>query len=202
MSRGLSESGRGKIPARSGKFSIAELPFMLSAATSCARAAISGVGKVPSQMRDFFLGSLISDTHFPQLRILTPRYTGCLLLSLILFIFLLSGPETLPPPPQYDSVLIISTTHADEISGLLPLVLLPPLVSEFRFFLPIQLCASTSSPPACASPQLRQSPSRLHLAGRSPPRRRQTKSRVVCSLVVWVQPFLFLSVVVVAVAGD
>jgi hypothetical protein len=27
---------------------------MLSAAASCARAAISGHGKVPSQMRDFF----------------------------------------------------------------------------------------------------------------------------------------------------
>ncbi|CAA6666028.1 unnamed protein product [Spirodela intermedia] len=46
---------------------------MLSAATSCARAAISGVGKVPSQIRDFLRGSRISETHFPQLRILTPR---------------------------------------------------------------------------------------------------------------------------------
>ncbi|CAH9101947.1 unnamed protein product [Cuscuta epithymum] len=47
------------------------------AATSWARAAISGVAKVPSQMRDFFLGSRISDTHFPHARIRTPTYDGC-----------------------------------------------------------------------------------------------------------------------------
>jgi hypothetical protein len=32
---------------------------------------------VPSQMRDFLRGSLISDTHLPQLRMRTPRYVGC-----------------------------------------------------------------------------------------------------------------------------
>ncbi|CAA7397352.1 unnamed protein product [Spirodela intermedia] len=48
-------------------------PLMLSAATSWARAAISGEGKVPSQMRDFFRGSRISDTHLPQFLIRTPR---------------------------------------------------------------------------------------------------------------------------------
>lgn len=52
---------------------------MWRAATSWARAAISGVGKVPSQMRDFLRGSRISDTHLPQFLIRTPRYTGCLL---------------------------------------------------------------------------------------------------------------------------
>ena len=64
---------------------------MLSAATSCARAAISGVENVPSQMRDFLRGSRISDTHLPQLRIRTPRYTGCLLHSLGLLPDLRSG---------------------------------------------------------------------------------------------------------------
>lgn len=52
---------------------------MWRAATSWARAAISGVGKVPSQMRDFLRGSRISETHLPQFLIRTPRYTGCLL---------------------------------------------------------------------------------------------------------------------------
>lgn len=73
MSRGLIELGRGKEPARSGKLSMAEVPLMLRAATSCARAAISGVGNVPSHIRDFFLGSRISDTHFPQFLFRTPR---------------------------------------------------------------------------------------------------------------------------------
>jgi hypothetical protein len=49
---------------------------MASAATSCARAAISAVANVPSQMRDFFRGSRISDTHLPHARIRTPRYVG------------------------------------------------------------------------------------------------------------------------------
>ncbi|GER25568.1 hypothetical protein STAS_01160 [Striga asiatica] len=65
---------------------------MLRAATSCARAAISGVGNVPSQIRDFLRGSRISETHLPQLRIRTPRYTGCFVEELwpeprLLFIF-------------------------------------------------------------------------------------------------------------------
>lgn len=46
---------------------------MLRAATSCARAAISGVGNVPSHILDFFRGSRISDTHLPQFLIRTPR---------------------------------------------------------------------------------------------------------------------------------
>ncbi|KAK3015955.1 hypothetical protein RJ639_007332 [Escallonia herrerae] len=65
-SRGETESGRGNDPASSGKLRIAEFPLMLNAATSWARAAISGVGKVPSHMRDFFRGSRISDTHLPH----------------------------------------------------------------------------------------------------------------------------------------
>ncbi|KAL4595265.1 hypothetical protein ACB092_12G078900 [Castanea dentata] len=48
------------------------------AATSCARAAISAVGKVPSQILDFLLGSRTSETHFCEFFFLTPRYTGCL----------------------------------------------------------------------------------------------------------------------------
>ena len=50
---------------------------MARAAASWARAAISGVEKVPSQILDFFLGSLISETHLPQWRMRTPRYVGC-----------------------------------------------------------------------------------------------------------------------------
>lgn len=71
-SRGLEEAGRGKEGASCGKLSIAEFPLMHKAATSWALAAISGVGKVPSHILDFFLGSLISDTHFPQFLIRTP----------------------------------------------------------------------------------------------------------------------------------
>lgn len=56
---------------------------MVSAAASCALAAISGLENVPSQIRDFFRGSRISDTHFPQFRMRTPRYTGCLFESLL-----------------------------------------------------------------------------------------------------------------------
>ncbi|CAL9175621.1 unnamed protein product [Musa hybrid cultivar] len=72
-SRGERVAGRGRALASSGKLSTAAAPLMLSAATSWARAAISGVGNVPSQMRDFLRGSRISDTHFPQFRIRTPR---------------------------------------------------------------------------------------------------------------------------------
>lgn len=71
-SRGEEEAGRGKEEASSGKLRMAELPLMLKAATSWARAAISGVEKVPSQIRDFLRGSRISDTHLPQVRIRTP----------------------------------------------------------------------------------------------------------------------------------
>jgi hypothetical protein len=70
---------------------MAELPLMLKAATSWARAAISGVEKVPSQIRFFFLGSRISDTHFPHVRIRTPLNTGCLLLLLLLVLVLSLG---------------------------------------------------------------------------------------------------------------
>nr|KYP52325.1 hypothetical protein KK1_025801 [Cajanus cajan] len=71
---------------------MAPLPFMLRAATSCALAAISGVGNVPNHIRDFFRGSRISDTHFPQFRMRTPRYTGCLLESRFRFSVLCSPP--------------------------------------------------------------------------------------------------------------
>ncbi|CAA7410804.1 unnamed protein product [Spirodela intermedia] len=75
MSLGAAVTGRGSSEASSGKFRWAASPLIVSAATSWARAAISAVGKVPSQILDFFLGSRISDTHFPQFRIRTPRYT-------------------------------------------------------------------------------------------------------------------------------
>ena len=93
-SRAAREAGRGREFARWGKFRMAAEPLMLRAATSCALAAISGVGNVPSHIRDFFRGSRISDTHFPQFRIRTPRYTGCLLESRMRFIFLLSRPAS------------------------------------------------------------------------------------------------------------
>lgn len=73
MSRGDWDAGRGKDLTISGKLSMAELPLMLRAATSWARAAISAVGNVPSHIRDFLRGSRISETHLPQFLILTPR---------------------------------------------------------------------------------------------------------------------------------
>uniref|UniRef100_A0A8R7TLH2 Uncharacterized protein n=1 Tax=Triticum urartu TaxID=4572 RepID=A0A8R7TLH2_TRIUA len=71
-SLGAALAGRGSRCARSGKLRCAARLLMASVATSCARAAISAVAKVPSQMRDFLRGSLISDTHLPQLRMRTP----------------------------------------------------------------------------------------------------------------------------------
>lgn len=90
-SRGDLEAGRGRDPASLGKLRMADAPLMLNAATSCARAAISGVENVPSQIRLFFLGSRISDTHFPHARMRTPLYTGCLLSSLGLFFCFLAA---------------------------------------------------------------------------------------------------------------
>jgi len=72
MSRGAHVTGLGSRFTMAGKLRMAARPLMLRAATSCARAAISGVAKVPSHMRDFLRGSRISDTHLPQLRIRTP----------------------------------------------------------------------------------------------------------------------------------
>lgn len=89
MSRGDDVAGLGSAWDMSGKLRTAEWPLMVRAATSCARAAISGVANVPSQMRDFLRGSRISETHFPQLRFRTPWYTGCLLQSLGLLLGLL-----------------------------------------------------------------------------------------------------------------
>jgi len=54
------EEGRGRWCTVFEKLRKAEWPFKHKATTSCAWAAISGVEKVPSQMRDIFLGSLIS----------------------------------------------------------------------------------------------------------------------------------------------
>jgi hypothetical protein len=81
--------------------------LMASAATSCARAAISAVGNVPSQMRDFLRGSRISDTHLPHARIRTPRYVGCFP-SLFRFCFFVvaffpAHPSFSPPPSSSSS---------------------------------------------------------------------------------------------------
>jgi hypothetical protein len=75
-SLGAAVAGRGRSFASSGKLRCAARPLIASAATSWARAAISAVAKVPSQMRDFLRGSRISDTHLPQARMRTPRYVG------------------------------------------------------------------------------------------------------------------------------
>lgn len=59
-----------------GKLSGAEGPRRQITAASYALAAISAVGKEPSQMRVRLLGSRISDTHLPQERMRTPLYDG------------------------------------------------------------------------------------------------------------------------------
>ena len=89
-SRGELEAGRGREAASSGKLRMADEPFIVSAATSWARAAISAVAKVPSQIRFFFRGSRISDTHLPHVRIRTPLYTECLLLLFLLLLLSLA----------------------------------------------------------------------------------------------------------------
>ncbi|KAK3447262.1 hypothetical protein EUGRSUZ_A02833 [Eucalyptus grandis] len=76
MSLVLGDAGTGSRHAESAKLRQADWPLSASAATSCALAAMSAVGKVPSQILDFFLGSRTSQTHFPESRSRTPRYTG------------------------------------------------------------------------------------------------------------------------------
>lgn len=93
---------------------------MLRAATSWALAAISGVRNVPSQMRDFFLGSRISDTHFPQFLMRTPRYTGCLLVSRPRLAFFrsgsVSGPARLVPlAAQAEEFGVVEVARSEEL---------------------------------------------------------------------------------------
>nr|KYP32158.1 hypothetical protein KK1_047214 [Cajanus cajan] len=57
----------GRKESEFGKFNMAEVPLITRAPTSCALAAISGVGYVPNQILDVFFGSLSSHTHFPFL---------------------------------------------------------------------------------------------------------------------------------------
>ncbi|XP_024317198.1 uncharacterized protein LOC112271682 [Brachypodium distachyon] len=95
-SLGAGDAARGRSLARSGKLRAARAgPLMASAAASWARAAMSAVGKVPSQMRDFFRGSRISDTHFPHARIRTPRYVGCFPSLLRFRFFFLASPSSI-----------------------------------------------------------------------------------------------------------
>nr|KYP74918.1 hypothetical protein KK1_007614 [Cajanus cajan] len=77
MSLASAVAGTGNRHAESAKLRQADLPRSAIAATSCARAAISAVGKVPSQILVFLLGSRTSHTHLPESLLLTPRYTGC-----------------------------------------------------------------------------------------------------------------------------
>ncbi|KAM4118086.1 hypothetical protein ACB094_02G173900 [Castanea mollissima] len=74
----VQRSGIGSRHFESAKFRHPDWPRSAITATSCARAAISAVGKVPSQILDFLFGSRISQTHFCAFFLLTPRYTGCL----------------------------------------------------------------------------------------------------------------------------
>ena len=67
------DAGIGSRHEESAKFRHADRPRNASAATSCARAAISTVGNVPSQILDFLLGSRTSHTHLPEFRRRTPR---------------------------------------------------------------------------------------------------------------------------------
>ncbi|KAK8634138.1 hypothetical protein V6N13_014967 [Hibiscus sabdariffa] len=65
-SHGAKDTGRGDESVNLWKLRIFEFPLMLKATTSCARAAISGVGKVSSPMCDILRGSQISNTHLPN----------------------------------------------------------------------------------------------------------------------------------------
>ncbi|RZR70994.1 hypothetical protein BHM03_00002854 [Ensete ventricosum] len=71
------EGGTRRRHAESAKLRQAERPRSIIAATSCARAAISAVGNVPSQILVFLLGSRTSQTHRPAAPLRrTPLYTG------------------------------------------------------------------------------------------------------------------------------
>lgn len=59
----------------SGKLRGADGPRKHTTAASYALAAISAVGKDPSQMRDLLFGSRISETHLPHALMRTPLYT-------------------------------------------------------------------------------------------------------------------------------
>ena len=74
------ETGTGKLHTESAKFKQAFRPLNANAATSCAWAAISAVGDVPSHILDFLLGSHNSHTHMFPFLLLTPLYwVSCLL---------------------------------------------------------------------------------------------------------------------------
>ncbi|KAG6634141.1 hypothetical protein CIPAW_12G098700 [Carya illinoinensis] len=77
MSFASVELGVGNSHSESAKLRHADLPLSAKAATSCARAAISGVGYVPSHILEVLLGSRTSQTHLFLFLLLTPRYTGC-----------------------------------------------------------------------------------------------------------------------------
>ena len=73
MSLAEDEFATGRSKAESGKFSTAKLPLSARAATSCALAAISGVGYVPNHILDFLFGSRTSQTHLLPFLCRTPR---------------------------------------------------------------------------------------------------------------------------------
>jgi hypothetical protein len=77
MSLGVDDSARGTSQAESTKLSTAKLPCKAKAATSCALAAISGEGNVPTHILVFLFGSRTSQTHFSPFLCLTPLYIGC-----------------------------------------------------------------------------------------------------------------------------
>ncbi|WVZ12761.1 hypothetical protein V8G54_017291 [Vigna mungo] len=68
------DAGKGSRQAESAKLRQADFPRSARAATSCARAAISGVGYVPSQILvDLSLGTRTSQTHLLFFLCRTPR---------------------------------------------------------------------------------------------------------------------------------
>uniref|UniRef100_A0A5K1G602 Uncharacterized protein n=1 Tax=Nymphaea colorata TaxID=210225 RepID=A0A5K1G602_9MAGN len=129
MSFGEEVAGRGRSSASSGKFRAARRPLRHSAATSCARAAISGVGNDPSHILDFFLGSLISDTHRPHRLLLTPLYTGC---------FVDPPPPPSPPLPSIAGTSIFRSPD----SSILPHSASPPPSREASNLLPHESASS------------------------------------------------------------
>ncbi|KAL4557123.1 hypothetical protein LXL04_035294 [Taraxacum kok-saghyz] len=99
----------GNRHTESAKFKHADCPLNAKAATSCALAAITAVGCVPSHTRNLVFGSLTSQTHLPLSLVLTPRYTGCLV-SLnffrpALFLGFCEASFTSVSPPEFLAVL-------------------------------------------------------------------------------------------------
>uniref|UniRef100_F6GX41 Uncharacterized protein n=1 Tax=Vitis vinifera TaxID=29760 RepID=F6GX41_VITVI len=114
------ETGTGKLHAESAKFKQAFRPLNANAATSCARAAISAVGYVPSHILDFLLGSRSSHTHMFPFLLLTPLYTGCRVsLNFLLQARFLGRSDARRTSSSDWMVLRVCQSDAEELSGVL-----------------------------------------------------------------------------------